>query len=401
MLYIVELLIAIIVLLYLFWKYLVPKQTINQRYKQVSDAIETEHYNKEIVDKEDELLETGNKDTSIIKCDHNICQRDVISKDSDINSNEVKESVLSKKQDELSRNISPTSERLEDKVILSKNENKKDNDSLRDILNKIDSEETDISLSNDNNSNKSVKLESPANKRIIIPDKLDIIGIKNCEFKLSKDTLDNVIKNNKEFNSDDPKCTHIGSEFLQVEATCMPNKLLINESILGDNSINVSEKRFSDDSIRESLPIKRESPPKEKFAVFLENTILRNDKINSIIHNLDLDNKNILEAGGNGANNDSSAIKKDVSEFQSLNDDKKINEILPGVSDDNSFRKNEEEKPLLKRLQKNPGFPAGLNFGSVIGELKNKTKNANNGALKPVFRKFETDVVDNAQARIV
>ncbi|XP_037301671.1 uncharacterized protein LOC119191914, partial [Manduca sexta] len=57
------------------------------------------------------------------------------------------------------------------------------------------------------------------------------------------------------------------------------------------------------------------------------------------------------------------------------------------------------ENPLHKRLQKQSGIPAGINFGSLIGELKSKTRNASNGGLKPVFKKFdaESDAVDSVQ----
>lgn len=97
------------------------------------------------------------------------------------------------------------------------------------------------------------------------------------------------------------------------------------------------------------------------------------------------------------------AIPDDISEqFESV---LKYNESLPDDGIDSLFdeiagkqQRPEEPTLIVQRIQKGPGFPAALNFGSVIGELKNKTKN---GGLKPVFKKFEADTVDNAAVRIL
>lgn len=177
---------------------------------------------------------------------------------------------------------------------------------------------------------------------------------------------------------------------------------------------------------------KRESPPKERFAEFLEKSILSDDKIQSIIQNLSLDKtentpqeeQNIAEAKVEIRRDTISdkALKLQASidlvadRIPRLNDSyaserngtspfseskfkrEKSLEPVDQDSEDNNgeLYTNVEEKPLLKRLQKQSGFPAGLNFGSVIGELKNKTKN---GGLKPVFKKFDSaDTVDDAQA---
>lgn len=178
---------------------------------------------------------------------------------------------------------------------------------------------------------------------------------------------------------------------------------------------------------------KRESPPKERFAEFLEKTILSDDKIQSIILNLSLDKTvNIPQEEQNiaGANVDvntdfisDNALKLQASidlvadKLEKLNDSYASEDNGTSLFSDNILKRekslepvdkdsednkreldgSEEEKPLLKRIQKQSGFPAGLNFGSVIGELKNKTKN---GGLKPVFKKFDSaDTVDDAQAR--
>lgn len=165
---------------------------------------------------------------------------------------------------------------------------------------------------------------------------------------------------------------------------------------------------------------KRESPPKEKLAEFLEKTILSDDKIQSIIQNLSLDKTEILiheepakvlyptskdiiplakEEGytlSEKAVTQQGSIDNIADRIRRLN----INNIVKEPTETNILSEGPivdkvEEKPLLKRLQTQPGFPPGLNFGSVIGELKNKTKN---GGLKPVFKKFDVDTVDNAQA---
>lgn len=177
---------------------------------------------------------------------------------------------------------------------------------------------------------------------------------------------------------------------------------------------------------------KRESPPKEKFAEFLEKTILSDDKIQSIIQNLSLDKtenipqeeQNITEANAE-INRDTisdKALKLQASidlvadRIQSLNDsyafdtngpspfsestckrDTSLEHVNQESENNNGeFDGNVEENPLLKRMQKLTAFPAGLNFGSVIGELKNKTRK---GGLKPVFKKFDSaDTVDGVQA---
>lgn len=166
---------------------------------------------------------------------------------------------------------------------------------------------------------------------------------------------------------------------------------------------------------------RRESPPKERLAEFLEKTILSDDKIQSIIQNLSLDKNEILIheepakllyptskeiiplAKVEGLTLSEKAAKQQDTIDNIADRIKQLNVNTIVKETDHSTEeaienKIEESKPVLKRLQKQPGFPPGLNFGSVIGELKNKTKNASNGGLKPVFKKFDVDSVDNIQA---
>lgn len=164
---------------------------------------------------------------------------------------------------------------------------------------------------------------------------------------------------------------------------------------------------------------KRESPPKEKFAEFLEKTILSDDKIQTIIQNLSLDKTHAVK------HDESTGILdyevQPLSDVRSIVSEKsaKLNESIDQIADKikqlndtnivkqhvdiqndltNSNNTTEVNKPLLSRIQKQSGFPIGLNFGSVIGELKSKTKN---GGLKPVFKKFDADVLDGSQACIL
>lgn len=165
---------------------------------------------------------------------------------------------------------------------------------------------------------------------------------------------------------------------------------------------------------------KRESPPKEKLTEFLEKTILSDDKIQSIIQNLALDKREILihEEPAKLQYPTSKEIKplfreqgytlseKVVKQHSTIDDISeqinrfKYSNLVKETKEPENYNepvqhKVPEETPYLKRLQKHPAIPTGLNFGSVIGELKNKTKN---GGLKPVFKKFEVDSINNAQA---
>ncbi|CAH0398859.1 unnamed protein product [Chilo suppressalis] len=197
-----------------------------------------------------------------------------------------------------------------------------------------------------------------------------------------------------------------------------------DETIFTPNKIN--------DEVNHENSNKRESPPKERFAEFLEKTILSDDKIQTIFHNLSLDFtdapkteeqvfgvQNEIQPVSNNNNvsffsisEKAAKLQKSIDEaadtFKFLNDNSNsLNIISTGIENnavasepkeinEKLVHQNENnDKPFLKRLQKQSGFPVGLNFGSVIGELKNKTKNAGNGSLKPVFKKFDPDYKEN------
>lgn len=195
----------------------------------------------------------------------------------------------------------------------------------------------------------------------------------------------------------------------KLEIEKFESEKLITPSLILKRNIENSQKKT----------LKRDSPPKERFAEFLEKTVLNDDKLQSIFQNLSLTDCSIDKQSDCLIEPVQSVSKPDYDKKESLLSEKavelqnKIDEIsdkFKHLNDRNDLEviKNKEinedsnlevNKPLLlKRLQKQSGLPTGLNFGSVIGELKNRTKNASNGGLKPVFKKFETDTVDN-QAR--
>ncbi|CAH4032886.1 unnamed protein product, partial [Pieris brassicae] len=158
------------------------------------------------------------------------------------------------------------------------------------------------------------------------------------------------------------------------------------------DSPSKQSKEDTDDNIRFRKSIKRDSPPKERLAEFLEKTVLNEDKLQSIFENLSLTKCDIP------------IINKDVTEVSNKDDFeiKAVHKVDNAVTKEEvpiSEEQKEETKPLLlRRLEKQSGIPAGINFGSLIGELKTKTRKAGNGgALKPVFRKFDVDTVDNIQ----
>lgn len=160
---------------------------------------------------------------------------------------------------------------------------------------------------------------------------------------------------------------------------------------------------------------KRQSPPKERFAEFLEKTVLNDDKLQSIIQNLSLNEcsliKPIDDAEIEPSKQESPISEKAIRLQESIDEIgdrlKNIDAIITESVTENKTDVNKTDdtttvKPLLlKRLEKQTGLPGGLNFGSVIGELRLKTKNASNGNLKPVFKKFDIDTVDNTEARLL
>lgn len=187
---------------------------------------------------------------------------------------------------------------------------------------------------------------------------------------------------------------------------------------------------------------KRASPPRERFAEFIEKTLC-DDKIQSIIQNLSLDNHELFKYDEPNKENikeiepefkpfivknntiSEKAVKlqnsideiadkiKLLSDTKTIKDNESSHEslILPSIikaratkleqsyTSEQVIENKTDDNKLLKRMQRQSGLPTGLNFGSLIGELKNKTKNASNGNLKPVFKKFDTDYgsVDDAK----
>ena len=234
------------------------------------------------------------------------------------------------------------------------------------------------------------ELDSAVNKVVPNDPALENVETKRQIFESIKSDRKHDVENNVSF---------------KPEEIITPSVLLKqrNEKLLGDKVV------------------RRESPPKEKLAEFLEKTILSDDKIQSIIQNLSLDKTELLIHEGPTkvhystsevieplVKQEGHTISEKAAELQNTIDAvadriKRFNgnnlvKDSEQPADEDVENKTDENKPVLKRLQKQPGFPQGLNFGSVIGELKNKTKNASNGGLKPVFKKFDVDSVDNVQA---
>lgn len=244
-------------------------------------------------------------------------------------------------------------------------------------------------------------------------DKVEIIQPKVSETKsddiASKDSTEELALQNVETKSEIPEIPKVESK---QEDKSVKSEKLITPSIL----LKQRNEKLLDEN-----PVRRESPPKEKLAEFLEKTILSDEKIQSIIQNLSLDKteiliheepKKVLYATSEDivplTKREDHPLSEKAVQQQSVID--AIADRIKRINGNNSEQdaeqpadelvenKTEESKPVLKRLHKQPGFPQGLNFGSVIGELKNKTKNASNGGLKPVFKKFDVDAVDNVQA---
>ncbi|GBP24048.1 hypothetical protein EVAR_10149_1 [Eumeta japonica] len=197
----------------------------------------------------------------------------------------------------------------------------------------------------------------------------------------------------------DKKTIDIKNESTTIESTANFSKDLTSihkNELEGEVPLNENKLPLERDRIVKEC--KRESPPKEKFAEFLEKSILSDDKIKSIIENLSLDKEAADLLTPNSQNvpvivDDKPEIST-VSETPTHDNDKRETDDLHVSEDENRAK-------LVTRVQKNPAFPSGLNFGSVIGELKNKTKNGGNGATKPeslnasVDEKKKTPIDDN------
>lgn len=190
----------------------------------------------------------------------------------------------------------------------------------------------------------------------------------------------------------------------KVRAPILEEEILITPSLLLKQQ---KEKKQHEDLI------KRISPPKERFAEFVEKTVLNDDKLQSIIQNLSLNECKVepIMTEENlrhlSRSREESPFTERAAELQKSIDEiadrvKRLNEINSATESEPESKENDleekESKPLLlRRLEKQTGMPTGLNFGSVIGELKLKTRNSSNGGLKPVFKKFDSDAtVDQA-----
>ncbi|CAH2090881.1 unnamed protein product [Euphydryas editha] len=265
-----------------------------------------------------------------------------------------------------------------------------------------------------------LKIIEIQNSTLITP-KLEIENFENN--KLVTPTL--LLNNKQEGNKFDIKPPLQETENIQIEnelkileiqnSTIIAPKLEIKK-FESENLVTPSLLLKQNNKKFHKKPLERDSPPRERFAEFLEKTVLNDDKLQSIIQNLSLNKCSIEPVRSYDLQTDyakkenllsekavelQNAIDEIGDKFKHINDKNrfKLNENEETNEDKNEDTKLEESKPLLlKRLQKQSGVPTGLNFGSVIGELKNRTKNASNGGLKPVFKKFETDTVDN-QAR--
>ncbi|CAH1638568.1 unnamed protein product [Spodoptera littoralis] len=243
-----------------------------------------------------------------------------------------------------------------------------------------------------------------------------------CE-QVQYDKIENVQSTVSETQSDDITCKDRSEELAlqNIKAKSKIPEIPKVESKQENKSVKSEElitpsillKQRNEKLLGEN-PVRRESPPKEKLAEFLEKTILSDDKIQSIIQNLSLDKTEILiheepkkllyatsedivpltkkedHPLSDKALQQQNVIDAIADRIKRINGNNNIQDAEQ-PADELVENKIEESKPVLKRLQKQPGFPQGLNFGSVIGELKNKTKNASNGGLKPVFKKFDVD----------
>ncbi|CAB3220517.1 unnamed protein product [Arctia plantaginis] len=237
----------------------------------------------------------------------------------------------------------------------------------------------------------------------------------------NKEVVDQILptKVNTTANKQILQNRQLKSKRLAYHQSSRPQKVLNYIPYQNDDLITPSILLKQRQLLKQKGP-KRESPPKEKLTEFLEKTILSDDKIQSIIQNLALDKREILihEEPAKvlyptfkeikplfreqGHTLSEKVVKQqitidDISEninrlkYSNLVKEPKEPET---IYDEPVQHKAPEETPLLKRLQKHPAIPAGLNFGLVIGELKNKTKNGGN---KPVFKKFDVDSTNNAQ----
>lgn len=333
--------------------------------------------------------------------------------------------VLSNKREQLE--IQPIIGAQEDKIQeviedLSKHDNVKDKELVVECPQKVNTIEPQKIIEE---SLQSVKPKECYLEPIV--DKLPIKSIEHGTLYTPSEPVKQVTKPDSETNGlkNKIKSDFSTNEYKSVEEPLIEStidKPIILDSFNADiqvvpqikpieleNVITPSQllRQQKEKDINKTIP-KRESPPKERFAEFLEKTVLSDDKIQSIIQNLSLDKTDAPKAEefdilketpihnenkpliSERAVKLQESIDKIANKFKQL-EDVKVNEEDHVETKQEDEPVIEETKPLLKRLQKQSGFPGGLNFGSVIGELKNKTKNASNGGLKPVFKKFDPD----------
>ncbi|OWR47877.1 Supervillin [Danaus plexippus plexippus] len=172
------------------------------------------------------------------------------------------------------------------------------------------------------------------------------------------------------------------------------NELLTPSIILRQRNLNKTNAKL----------MKRNSPPKERFAEYLEKTVLNDDKLQSIIQNLALNEcpAKLEKVETEPQIKENSPFSERTMRLQDTIDDiaDRIKHLGEKLTDNNESNidqntnehnaeceqkvsdNSEHRKPLLlRRLKTQSALPSGLNFGSVIGELKNKTRNGN--GLKP------------------
>ncbi|CAH2245482.1 jg8723 [Pararge aegeria aegeria] len=235
-----------------------------------------------------------------------------------------------------------------------------------------------------------------------------ILKIKNVESEENKayDPYLQFKRENKQNNFTKNTVPEVVEKYVIQSTQILQDKKFISPSLL--------LKQQNEKKQHEKL-VKRISPPKERFAEFLENTILNDDKLQSIIQNLSLNEctvestkvAEVLPAFSR-IREESPFTEKAVELQKSIDQIadrvKRLNEInidsdvLPENKKEDEAEEKECKSLFLRRLEKQTGLPTGLNFGSVIGELKLKTKNAGNGGLKPVFKKFDIDTVDSQES---
>ncbi|KAH9635378.1 hypothetical protein HF086_017627 [Spodoptera exigua] len=129
--------------------------------------------------------------------------------------------------------------------------------------------------------------------KYLLPSKCEQVQydkLENIQSTLSEtqsDDISNKDCNENKYETFDTK--HEIPEIPKVESK-HENKYVKTEELITP-SILLKQRN---EKLLDENPVRRESPPKEKLAEFLEKTILSDDKIQSIIQNLSLDKSEIL-----------------------------------------------------------------------------------------------------------